>query len=119
MPKILIDKTKNIQPERTYAIKTCPVCRSVIEIFESEVRDAPVDKNGFVQFKCFCGKEIALYKYFSGKRYDDDDCLRTIDYFQNQVKNILWDDLRYIPVGYYTEYFPLVEITPIRIIIQM
>ena len=123
LPKILVDNTKKIQPERTYAIKTCPSCKSVIKIFESEIVDVPVNANGFIQFECPCGKKLDIYKYFGGKQYNDKDYLKATDYFQKQVKIMVWDDFRYIPIGYRTEYFTLnhteMVITPLKILLKV
>lgn len=123
IPKILVDNTKKIQPERTYAIKTCPVCGSIVEIFESEVRDSQTDERGVIQFKCPCGKELTLYKYFRGKQYNDRDYLKCVDYFQNEVKKVIWDDLRYMTIGYRTKFFVLnhteLIINPINIYLKV
>lgn len=123
MPKVLVNNTKNIQPERTYAIKTCSNCGSVIEIFESEMIDVPVNENGFIQFECPCGKKHDIYKYFGGRQYDDKDYLKCIDYFYNQVINVLWNDLRYIPIGYGKEYLSLnhteIIINPLNVLLKI
>lgn len=107
MPKVIVDNTKNIQPERTYAMKTCPSCGSVIEIFESDILGMPVNENGYAQFECPCGKKLDIHKYFGGKQYGDKEYLKCVNHFQNQVTDALWNDLRYIPAGYRKEYLSL------------
>lgn len=117
MPKILVDNTKNIK-ERTYAIKTCPICGSVIEISEREAMNTPNNEEGFMEFECPCGQKLPIYKYFGGKKYNDKEYKDCLDYFKEKVNNII-NDFKDCSVGYGLYYFCLnhteLVVSPIHI----
>lgn len=123
MPKILVDNSKAKKQYKTYAVKTCPVCGSVIEVSEQEAISFPTLENNTFECECPCGNRLVFYKYFSGKKYSSDDYVKCVDYFYKDVETMLWNDVRYIPVGYKKEYIDLnhTEIisTPVKVTLNI
>ena len=123
MPKILINNSKKARPERTYVTKTCPVCGSLVEIFECEVKGTHVDKNGFISFDCPCGNKLQIKKYFYGKKYNENDYLKCTNYFYDKIGHMFSDDLYNIKIGYGKHYFNLnhVEmiVNPINVLFKI
>lgn len=119
MPKILVDNSKAEKQYKTYAIKTCAICGSVIEVSEQEAMSFPTLEHNTFECECPCGNRLVFYKYFKGKKYSSEDYVKCVDYFYKDVETMLWNDLRYIPVGYKKEYINLnhTEIisTPVKV----
>lgn len=107
MPKILVDNSKTKKQYKTYAIKTCPICGSVIEVSEQEAMLLHSIENNTFECECPCGNRLVFYKYFKGEKYSQEDYVKCVGYFYNDVTNMLWEDLRYIPIGYGKEYINL------------
>lgn len=123
MPKILVDNSKAKTQYKTYAIKTCPVCGSVIEVSEQEAMSFPTLEHNTFECECPCGNRLVFYKYFSGKKYSSEDYVKCVDYFYKDVETMLWNDVRYIPIGYKKEYIDLnhTEIisTPVKVTVNI
>lgn len=128
MPKIILDNTKKCNSTSSqklivYAVKTCDSCGSIMEIYESEITSVEQDEHRFIHFKCPCGKDILLRKYFGARMYSQNDYLKCVGFFQDRVYNVLWKDLRNVPYGYFTEYINLhhttLVVSPIKVSIDI